>query len=490
MRKLSSIYKIFFISCMIILVIFSSCKKDQILTDSSATLRFSTDTVMFDTVFTTIGSATKQLKIYNTYNKIIKISSIRLGGSSSSNFKINVNGYASSNVSDIEINPGDSMFIFVKVTVDPNNKNTPYLITDSLMFVTNGNLQKVKLTAFGQDAYFIVANTSSQNLPNYRIVAGANQKITWKTDKPYVIYGYAVIDSTGTLIIPAGTRIYLHPNSGIWVYKGGNIQVNGTKDSVVTFQGDRLEAWYKDSPGQWDRIWINESNTNSFFNYAVIKNGFIGIQAEILDKPMAANTLILKNTIIQNMSAFGIFTKAFTVVASNTIIAECGSGNAYLSTGGSYDFRHCTFANSWKYGIRQNPSLIVSNYFKDNTTNTIYTGNLNKAYFGNCIIWGNNDEEILPDNQYGAAFTYKFDHCLLKTQMTMNTTYFSGCIVNTDPLYNNEDNYDFHLQENSPAINLGLESIATVYLKYDYDHVNRFADGLPDAGALEYVKKP
>ena len=74
--------------------------------------------------------------------------------------------------------------------------------------------------------------------------------------------------------------------------------------------------------------------------------------------------------------------------------------------------------------------------------------------------------------------------------MTMNTTYFPGCIVNTDPLYNNEDNYDFHLQANSPAINLGLELIATVYLKYDYDHINRFADGLPDAGVFEYVKKP
>jgi hypothetical protein len=32
---------------------------------------------------------------------------------------------------------------------------------------------------------------------------------------------------------------------------------------------------------QWDRIWINE-NTRNIINHAVIKNAFIGIQAEIL----------------------------------------------------------------------------------------------------------------------------------------------------------------------------------------------------------------
>ncbi len=36
-----------------------SCKKDNFYTGSDKVLKFSTDTVQFDTVFTTIGSATQ-----------------------------------------------------------------------------------------------------------------------------------------------------------------------------------------------------------------------------------------------------------------------------------------------------------------------------------------------------------------------------------------------------------------------------------------------
>ena len=43
-------------------------------------LSFSKDTVVFDTVFTTIGSTTQQFKIYNPSNKSVKIEQIELMG--------------------------------------------------------------------------------------------------------------------------------------------------------------------------------------------------------------------------------------------------------------------------------------------------------------------------------------------------------------------------------------------------------------------------
>ena len=464
----------------------SSCRKDQILNDSSAKLAFSSDTVIFDTVFTTVGSITKQLKIYNHYNKTLKISSITLGGGSTSNFTINVNGKPGASASNIEIGPKDSLYIFVRVTVDPNNKNTPLLITDSLTFITNSNTQKIQLAAYGQDAHFIVANQSLSGL-NYKIVAGAKQNITWTNDKPYVVYGFAVIDSTGTLNIGPGVKIYFHSNSGMWVYKGGHINVNGQKDSVVTFQGDRLESWYQDSPGQWDRIWLNEGTDNNVFNYAVIKNGFIGIQAEILNTSMGVDKLVLKNTIIQNMSAFGIFTKGYNITASNSIISNCGSATAYLSVGGDYDFRQCTMANYWKYGARTNPTLVIANYYKDNANNIIYQGDMKNAYFGNCIIWGNNDEEILPDNLAGTAFNYQFYHCLLKTKLDTTHPNFLNCIRNSDPLFKNTDKYDFHLTTGSPAINKGDITLDT-YIRTDLDGIARLPGVSPDLGVYQFVK--
>ena len=71
-------------------IVLVSCKKEIINTDSSFKLKFSSDTIIFDTVFTTIGSVTKQLKVFNTGSKKINISSIRLSGSTKSNFSINV----------------------------------------------------------------------------------------------------------------------------------------------------------------------------------------------------------------------------------------------------------------------------------------------------------------------------------------------------------------------------------------------------------------
>ena len=45
----------------------SSCKKEQLL-QSGGELRFSTDTLTFDTVFTSLGSATVGVKIFNPQN--------------------------------------------------------------------------------------------------------------------------------------------------------------------------------------------------------------------------------------------------------------------------------------------------------------------------------------------------------------------------------------------------------------------------------------
>ncbi len=274
----------FFIIALLLLSIalITSCKKDEIIgTDNSYRLEFSEDTIVFDTVFTTIGSTTRVLKVYNRNKERIKISSINLAEGTQSQYQINVDGMSGTQFENIEIGDGDSIFIFVKVTVDPTSQNSPLIISDSLVFETNGNIQDVDLAAWGQDAHFFVGNKRIEGLSYpYIIVANEGETVNWEDDKPYVIYGWAVVDSTAILNIGPGCNIHFHQNSGLWVYRGGSIRVNGILDSVVTFQGDRLEMEYRNLPGQWDRIWINESSVNSEFNYAVIKNGFIGLQAE------------------------------------------------------------------------------------------------------------------------------------------------------------------------------------------------------------------
>ncbi|MCD4698746.1 MAG: hypothetical protein K8S16_21145, partial [Bacteroidales bacterium] len=485
----------FFIISIIILVIAGCRKEDEIATGPSYKLGFSNDTILFDTVFTTVGSTTRYLKIYNRNDKKVNISSIRLAGGTNSQFRINVDGVSAASVNNVEIDKDDSLFVFIKVTIDPTLINAPLVVTDSIIFETNGNVQDVDLVAWGQDAHFFVGTETISGLSYpYILLAEEGEQVTWEDDKPYVVYGWGVVDSAARLTIGPGVNIHFHQNSGLWVYRGGNIIVNGEKDSVVTFQGDRLEMEYRDLPGQWDRIWINEGSINNEFHYAVIKNGYIGMQAETLiaDENLS-NVLLLNNTIIQNMSRWGLFTIAYNIVSTNCVYSNCAENTLFISVGGNYDFRHCTFANYWSGSVRQDPSFILSNNLKVQDASggfITYLGNLN-AYFGNCIIYGNLNEELFFSEDNATEFNYTFDYCLLKTQEDISDQeLYPNSFKNSDPLFVDYSTDNYRPDTLSPVSDVGSIDIidsSAVDISLDLDKNSRIADEGPDLGAYEFV---
>jgi hypothetical protein len=94
----------------------SSCNKQVLLSKSN--LEFSTDTLVFDTVFTTVGSTTKAFKIYNKDQKSLKIDAIELMGGAQSVYSINVDGVPADIHEDILLEAQDSIFVFVEVTLN------------------------------------------------------------------------------------------------------------------------------------------------------------------------------------------------------------------------------------------------------------------------------------------------------------------------------------------------------------------------------------
>jgi len=479
--KRRNIYGLLVLMIFGIIITTGSCKKDTILEDQSVTLHFSQDTLMFDTVFTTIGSSTQYLIVSNPEDQKINISSIRLAGGTASNYRINVDGQSGVSFANVEIAAKDSIYIFVEVTVDPNGTNSPMIVTDSILFETNGNQQDVDLVAFGRDAYFIVGDKNFGNL-KYKIVAGEHTDTTWTKAKPIVVYGYAVVDSTGSLTIEAGTEVYFHSKSGLWIYKGGKLTVNGTLAEPVSFQGDRPEAYYEDLPGQWDRIWINESDAESSINYAIIRNAFIGIQTEILQDVMGVNKLTLKNTIIENMSGAGILSRYYQIDAENMVISNCQQYCVALTMGGDYEFRHSTFGNYWSYSTRKTPSVYFNNYYEDQDKK-VYPFDLTKANFINCIVYGNLSEEIVADNNsQGGQFHFLFDHALVKTEQNISDpNNWVSVIKNQDPLFEDYEKNDLHLKSTSPAAGSGKGGVIPAV---DIDGNSRDATS-PDLGAYE-----
>jgi len=467
--------------------LFYSCKKDKTLTDHSAKLNFTKDSILFDTVFTSIGSTTQVFRVHNNNKGAVNISSIKLARGNSSFYVLNVDGLSGKSFSNIEIAAHDSIYIFVKVTIDPNADPSlsPFIYRDSILFETNGNAQHVDLISFGQNAYYHMADSkiiiSNTQALYYSLDTNVNGPacITWKVDKPHLIYGYLVVDSLHHLTIPAGAKIYIHNNGGIWVYRGGCIQIKGAYKNEVTFQGDRLEADYKDLPGQWDRIWINEGSvgncggSNNIIDYAIIKNGFIGVHAgySVLDGyggnslGNEPRNLSLTNTIIQNCSFAGILGHYYKINGGNDIVSNCGKYLCALQYGGSYSFTQCTFANYWSQTNNSN------NGNQTRTTQSFVFNNyvdalplpFDSLFFANCILAGNLADEFQYDTTAtpGNLHNMIFDHCLLTTQQnTGNANVFKNCLINNPPSSNppsfvNPGTYDFHLNNNSAAIQQG-----------------------------------
>ena len=475
------------------LIILFSCSKPDEEMMSNANLNFSSDTITFDTIFSSIGSITKTLTIYNNNNFDI-ISDINLNGASAANFRMNIDGISGNNQNNIFIGKNDSIFIFIEVSINPSLNSLPYILSDSLIFTTGQNQQVIKLIAWGQDAYFHTANTfgeiingSDTNKIYYHQI---NSNQTWLNDKPHVVYGYVIIEPNAELNINEGTNIYFHKNSGIIVGNpfsdqyGGTLKVNGTLNNEVTFQGDRLDSWYQNVPGQWDRIRFIPGSYNNEINYAIIKNGTTGIHADTVSN--SNPTVTIKNTIITNMSSIGILGQGARLDVSNSVISQCGQYTVACYIGGDYTFNHCTFANYWNYSFRNTPSILLNNYYYDNNEN-IQIRNLNNAYFGNCIIYGSLSTEISFDNNENGQFNFTFDHSLLKIDPNMNTlsNNYINIIKNSDPLFTDYLNNDFSLKENSPAINSGNFQISqNNNLLFDLNEVNR--NDPPELGAYEY----
>ena len=446
------------------------CRKERFNEDSSAQLEFSSDTIFFDTVFSTVGSATQYLRVRNPYNQSIRIDEIALESSTASQFRINIDGLDGPMQEGIEILPNDSIYIFVEVTVDPQDATLPFIVEDKIRFRLNGNEQSVLLQAWGQNAFFHGGLNSCADPFSYIIPTGTTE--IWTNELPHVVYGIVAVDSGATLRINPGVQVYCHGKSGIYVYKG-SIVIDGDLGSEVVFQGDRLEPFYDDIPGQWGiqldcpyetamgpqvasivrgGIWIFESPGSSI-EYAELRNGNIGIQVDTTGVSYtAANYSVdIRNTKILNMAGIGLLGQGASISGKNLLIGNCSQQAAYLGIGGRYRMDNCTFGNYGSDNSRQTPTFVLNNYYEDIYQN-IQVREIYDSQFNNCILFGNNAfltdfNEFLLDLDDGAPTNYRFRYCLVDTDESVEDdgVHFESMSNNQAPLLCNPAEGNFRL---------------------------------------------
>ncbi|NNL83346.1 MAG: hypothetical protein HKP28_08145, partial [Winogradskyella sp.] len=180
----------------------------------------------------------------------------------------------------------------------------------------------------------------------------------------------------------------------------------------VVLEGDRLEPIFTDVPGQWGTIWLFNGSLENEITYALIKNATIGVLAEG-NQDAPTDKLTISNTRIYNSSAFGILGRASSITGENVVINNSGQSSFAGTFGGKYNLTHCTLANYWNNSFRQLPSVLVNNFLVDEN-NTVFTNDLDAANFNNCIIYGNDNPELLLESEDDSAFNFKFTNCLIR----------------------------------------------------------------------------
>jgi len=470
-------------------------------------LAFSDDTVAFDTVFTTVGSATNYFMIYNRNSQALKIEKIMLSGGSQSPFRINVDGRKGSVFNDIPVWGNDSLYVAVEVTVNPNDLETPFVIYDSIIFITNGNVQSVLLEAYGQNAVI------------FRGGHTFDEDVTLSASKPYLVYDSVVVSEGVNVTIDPGASFYMHSNSRWLIY--GSIQAKGTQDHPVTFRGDRLGNYsstisYDRISAQWDGMYFGASSFDNELSYTVIRNGISGLFFD--ESTPDRKKISISNSRITNMDGNVILAVNCYIEAYNS---EFSNASEYLVllAGGKSQFIHCTLVNYMPAAlmsttsVRLNESLIVSDniiYVDQDGNQERYDYHVIQAYFDNCIIDGSltvdstkeHGSEIFfsTDTKYlngdDEHFNYRFNHCYMKTvrlsgERFIDNLYGESPVYLKNKPYNDDDKpdfiYDFRLADKSVGIGKADPAISALY-PVDMYGVNRLSGTTaPSIGAYEYV---
>jgi hypothetical protein len=454
--------------CVFIGLVLFSCQKQSNLNGNSF-LFFSTDTLSFDTVFTTVGSVTQQVKIINSNSQSINISSINLMGGAASPFTINIDGTPGPSASGMSIPANDSLYIFVNVLVPSGTKINPFILLDSIQISYNGMVQYIQLNAWGQNAHFLKNAVIKTNT-------------SWPNDLPYVLYGGLTIDSNATLTIQSGVHIYMHADAPIYIDGTLNITGGPTDSERVYFTGDRLDQPYATYPGSWPGIYFRAASRDNVLNYAVFQNGYHSLVTE--GPSTDANPkLILNQCTINNSLSDGILSTQSSITAINCLISNCGQ-NIVIGLGGVYHFEYCTVATySTILLSHQQPVLTVSNVSLDGSLST--PADLN-AGFLNCIFWGSQGitDEAQITKQGSSVFNVLFDHSILKQQNYPSNIDSSFLWLNTDPQFLDTsfsaNTFNFHVEASSPAIDHGSNLGVLVDLDGNPRPVN-----LPDVGCYE-----
>lgn len=444
------------------LVMLTACIEDGIDNSPSSQPVFSVDTLNIGTVFTGQPTTTSRFIVYNPHDKIINISSISLR-SGERTFRLNVDGFAGTTFSNVEIRPNDSIYVFVEATLGAAGRPELTEFTDKLDFVTNGVTSTVVLKAEGQDV---------ERMRGVTVTSDMRLDATY----PYQIYDSLVVSPGATLTIPSGTTMHFHDKAYLRVY--GSLVTEGTAESPVTFSGDRTGTVVGNIPfdlmaSQWGGIHFAPGSRGNSLSHTVVKNTVSGVVAD------SGSQVDFINCRLRNSAS-----NSLTGVHADIRLIGCEVAEAAVSamdlTGGTIVANHCTFANYYLFSVISGSIVQLRHLTPEDSDDSELP--YMKGDFANCIIYGLG-ADFKPGDLTGSQVT--LSSCLLKSEGE-NDYNFLNCIWDEDPLYYTvrQDYYfDYRLKPESPAIAAADPSLTLPEAIVDSYGVSRLPN--PNLGAYQ-----
>ena len=461
--------------------VLAACNEERVSEDTSLRLAFSCDTLSFDTVFTAQGSSTAQLMVYNRNKSALMIDGVWL--EQGDVFRVNVDGEPDlKRLTHLQLNGGDSLFVFVRVEIDPLSENTPVLVSDLLHFhLSSGVTQEVRLEAYGQN----VRREGKRFVGDF----------TFSNTLPYLLMDTFVVN--GKLTIEPGSTLYMHNNACL--YAQGDVEALGTLDQPIVIRGDRLDRLFDSVPylyagGSWNGVYIVTDNTPHTYrlHYVDILSGNVGLYCASTCSGSLPQ-LTIDGCRIHNHALYGLVLLNVDALVTNTEISNCASYCVYCS-GGKHEFVHSTVASYFGF-----TNIRIQSTGKEDAA-AVYIDNLSKTVphtttsFYNSIITGYRSNQLVVatpfDNYYEGAFVGNY----LKTD-TLPLPHATSNVywqkTDTMPVFRKDFYkykeyiyYDFRLDSLSPALGIG-DSLAALPYPTDREGVTR-ALVKPDAGCYQH----
>lgn len=467
--------KVILISAISVVIAFlaTSCFDEKFTDDPSHVLSFSTDIVKFDTIFTDKGTATLSFRVYNRNNRAVRIESVRLADAEHSGFHINVDGEKGPEAGPIELSAQDSLYVFVEANIDPTDVSTPFLVKDSIVFLTNGVKQDVKIEAYGQNAVVFRGG---------KIIS---TDTTFTDKRPFLIYDSLVVASNATLSLTAGTTLYLHDKAFVRI--DGRMRAQGTASKRVTLRGDRTDNVFPDLPydfysGQWGGVQFGPESYENLWEYVDMHGSSWGIRIDSSD--ISRDKLTLQHSIVHNSASHLISASHARINGYNCQLTNAGGALLHLTACRS-EWIHCTVANLYNWDVISTPALTLLEY---SPADSVAPEMQPRFLIANSIVT-TRGLFMAPSEIEGLNIS--FDNCLFQVNGEDDENFLS-CIWEKDPAFvATGDNYifDFRITESSPAREAGSTAYLNDTTAVDLYGIPRPTDGTrPDIGASNYTQ--